>query len=127
MPNLNVNTTIKAPENIEIELVRLDALSTSSTYRVFFEIFLSVSSALLGVNLSVQSATMLHWFFWGPWQFHRLFSCTFLSRKLEKPGPVTNQGLVTEAAKDAAPLIPRVVTLFPYIIINSDNVSSLYR
>jgi hypothetical protein len=63
MANLNVNTTIKAPENIEIELVRLDALSTSNNYRTFFEIFLSASSALLGVILSIQTPTSLHWVF----------------------------------------------------------------
>ena len=60
MPNLNVNTTIKAPKNIEIELVPISAISTSNTYRTFFEIFLTVSSALFGAILSLPSVTTLH-------------------------------------------------------------------
>jgi len=63
MPNLNVNATIKAPKNIEIELVPISAISTSNTFRTFFEIFLALSSALLGSILSLPSVTTLHWFF----------------------------------------------------------------
>lgn len=60
--NLNqVQANVTAPDSIEVPLVRADQLGTSNIFRVFFEIFLSLSAALIGVLLSTSEIAKLHW------------------------------------------------------------------
>ena len=65
MANLKVNTRITAPaESIDIELVRADVMHVSSTFRVCFEVALSLTSTLIGYMLSiVKDALPIHWIF----------------------------------------------------------------
>ena len=81
MPNLKVNTTITAPENIDIEFVRADVMQTSATFRYFFEIFLSLTSTLIGYALSLTTVTALHWTFLAVCV---MSMCTFLKLSLVK-------------------------------------------
>ena len=63
MANLKVNAKITAPESIEIPLVRADVLHFSDTFRVSFEIGLTVTSTLAGYVLSLQATLPIHWVF----------------------------------------------------------------
>jgi len=63
MANLKVNAKISAPESIDIQLVRADVMHVSSTFRVCFEVGLSLSSTLAGYVLSLQVALPIHWIF----------------------------------------------------------------
>ncbi|AZJ32736.1 hypothetical protein SAMN05444344_1529 [Tenacibaculum mesophilum] len=66
MASINVNTTVEAPEEITINLVREDYLETSNTYRLFFEICLAISCAIIGNMISfekVEEIPPLNWFF----------------------------------------------------------------
>jgi hypothetical protein len=61
---LKVNARITAPESIDIELVRADVMHVSSTFRVCFEVALSLTSTLTGYVLSiVKDALLIHWIF----------------------------------------------------------------
>lgn len=65
MANLKVNAKITAPENIDIPLARADVMHVSSTFRVCFEVGLSLTSTLAGYVLSLPEAETLriHWIF----------------------------------------------------------------
>ncbi|MCK3686313.1 hypothetical protein [Maribellus sp. YY47] len=66
MASINVNTSVKAPEEITITLVREDYLDTSNTFRLFFEICLAITCAIIGNMLSytkLQEVPTLNWFF----------------------------------------------------------------
>ena len=63
MANLRVNAKITAPESIDIALVRADVMHVSDTFRVSFEIALSVTSTLAGYVLSLQATLPIHWVF----------------------------------------------------------------
>jgi hypothetical protein len=63
MANLKVNAKITAPENIDIPLVRADVMHVSATFRVCFEVALSLTSTLVGYILSLSSALPIHWVF----------------------------------------------------------------
>lgn len=65
MANINrqIKTEIQAPDIITIKLVRHDLLGVSNNYRLFFEISLAISSALIGVILSQDDSTSIHWLF----------------------------------------------------------------
>lgn len=63
MANLKVNAKITAPESIDIPLVRADIMHVSATFRVCFEIGLSLTSTLAGYVLSLQSVLPIHWIF----------------------------------------------------------------
>ncbi len=63
MANLKVNAKITAPESIDIQLVRADVMQVSSTFRVCFEVGLSITSTLAGYVLSLQEALPIHWLF----------------------------------------------------------------
>ncbi len=63
MANLKVNAKITAPESIDIQLVRADVMHVSSTFRVCFEVGLSITSTLAGYVLSLQEALPIHWVF----------------------------------------------------------------
>lgn len=63
MANLKVNAKITAPESIDIQLVRADVMHVSSTFRVCFEVGLSITSTLAGYVLSLQVALPIHWVF----------------------------------------------------------------
>jgi len=65
MAKLNIETTVSAPETINVPLVRADILDSSNVFRIFFEVFLSLAAVLIGVILSIKDPTTLHWvFFW---------------------------------------------------------------
>lgn len=61
MARLNTKLTLEAPDEISVPLVRADVLATSNTFRLFAEIFLSFTSALTGVVLSIDAPTQLHY------------------------------------------------------------------
>ena len=64
MAIIDTRVSLSAPTEINVTLVRADYLSTSNVFRVMFEIFLAISSALMSVNLSIV-VTKLHWIFFG--------------------------------------------------------------
>jgi hypothetical protein len=65
MAQLDVEATVSAPEKINVPLVRGDYQDQSNTFRICFEVALSLGSALLGVNLSIEHPDTLHWVaFW---------------------------------------------------------------
>lgn len=63
MAELEINTKVTGPDEIDVRLVRYDFLYTSNIFRTFFEIFLAFTAALIGVILSVTQITPLHWIF----------------------------------------------------------------
>ena len=63
MADLDIKTRVTGPDEINVELVRSDYIATSNIFRVFFEIFLALSSALVGVVMSVTVRTTIHWVF----------------------------------------------------------------
>ena len=64
MALIDTKVSLSAPTEINVTLVRADYSSTSNVFRIMFEIFLAISSALMSVNLSI-AATALHWIFFG--------------------------------------------------------------
>jgi len=62
--NIDTKVSLSAPTEINVTLVRADYSSMSNVFRTMFELFITVSSALMGVNLSI-AATKLHWIFFG--------------------------------------------------------------
>lgn len=86
MARVNTKLSLQAPEEINVPLVRADHLETSNTFRLCFEIFLAISSSLVGVILSSPSVDILHW------AFLAVTSCSsvgflWLSSKYKKPVP----------------------------------------
>jgi len=68
MAKINVNTNVQAPDEIRINLVREDYLQTSNNYRLFFEICLAISGAIIGNLISFDSASkvpVVNWIFLG--------------------------------------------------------------
>ena len=65
MANLKVNANFIVPENFDIHLVRADVMHVSATFRVCFEVALSLTSTLMGYILSLQSPLPVHWVFFG--------------------------------------------------------------
>lgn len=63
MAKFDVKTNVSAPSEITIPLIRADHASTSNVFRIFFEIFLSIFSTLLGYILSVSDRQFIHWIF----------------------------------------------------------------
>jgi len=61
MAQINTKLSLKAPQEIVVPLVRADHLAVSNVYRIFFEIFLSLTCGLVGVVLSIDKPTPLHW------------------------------------------------------------------
>lgn len=61
MAKFEVNTTIVAPTSIKIPLIRADHASTSNIFRVFFEVFLSLTATLFGYVLSLATPQPIHW------------------------------------------------------------------
>ena len=41
MAEINIPTTVTAPDQIQVELVRADHVQTTSVFRTFFEVFLA--------------------------------------------------------------------------------------
>jgi len=60
MARINVKTTVTAPDEINVQLVRADYLGISNVFRICFEVFLAVTSSLIGVVLTVSPVTGLH-------------------------------------------------------------------
>lgn len=63
MARLNTRVSVSAPDEINVSLVRADYMHTSNVFRVFFEVFLSIGSTLVGVVLSIAEPSLLHWAF----------------------------------------------------------------
>lgn len=61
MANVKINTKISAPSEIDIPLVRADHHETSNIFRLFFEVFLSIFSVLLGNTLSLDEPQTIHY------------------------------------------------------------------
>lgn len=62
MASIDTKVSLSAPTEINVTLVRGDYSSTSNVFRIMFELFLTISSALMSANLSIV-ATKLHWIF----------------------------------------------------------------
>src|SRR3989442_15412225 len=54
---------VTGPDQITVPLVRGDYMGVSNVFRVLFEVFLSITATLLGVVLSVQNPSPLHFVF----------------------------------------------------------------
>ena len=63
MATVNVKTSISAPSEINVPLVRADHAATANIFRVAFEVWLSITSCLLGVVMSVNCIAAIHWTF----------------------------------------------------------------
>lgn len=66
MAKIDINTNVQAPDEITINLVREDYLETSNTYRLFFEICLAVTGAIIGNLLSynrLSDVPIINWIF----------------------------------------------------------------
>lgn len=61
MANVRVNTKVSAPTEIDIPLVRADHHNTGNIFRLFFEIFMSLFSVLLGYTLSIEILQPIHY------------------------------------------------------------------
>ena len=61
MATINIKTNVTAPAEVNIPLVRADYHATSNTFRVFFEVFLSLTSATVGSILSSTSVSTAQW------------------------------------------------------------------
>jgi hypothetical protein len=61
MAKLDVKTTVTAPNEINVPLVRGDHHEVSGIFRVCFEVALSVFSTLLGYSLSLSQLDKIHW------------------------------------------------------------------
>jgi hypothetical protein len=59
--NLKVNARVTAPETIDIPLVRADVMHVSQTFRVFFEVFLALTSTLSGYIFALVAPSHFHW------------------------------------------------------------------
>jgi len=94
MARFTVNTDIKAPENITINLIREDFLNISNHYRVAFEVCLAVTATIGGNILSIANTNkaipVLNWLFFG-FTFIGSIAFVFLSYKsYEKAKSNTN-------------------------------------
>ena len=65
MAEFNVETTVSAPDKVEVQLVRADYYETSNIFRTCFEFALTLTSALFGSILSLNTIPNLHWIFLG--------------------------------------------------------------
>ncbi len=66
MARININTSVEAPEEITINLVREDYLETSNIFRLFFEICLALTCAIIGNLISykmIDEIPPLNWLF----------------------------------------------------------------
>lgn len=61
MAQINVKTTVTAPSEVNIPLVRADHHDTSNVFRVFFELCLAFFFCLLGNVLSIEKITTIHY------------------------------------------------------------------
>jgi hypothetical protein len=60
--DLHIDTNVTAPKVVNIPFVRADMLGMSSTFRVCFEVALSVASAALGALINAPSPIpKAHW------------------------------------------------------------------
>jgi len=67
MASINIPTTINAPDEITINLIREDFLDTSHTFRIFFEICLAITGGIFGCIISSLNGStkieMVTWVF----------------------------------------------------------------
>ena len=61
MATINVKTTVSAPSEINIPLVRADYHAMSNVFRVFFEVFLAGSSATFGAIQTMPQPPTIYW------------------------------------------------------------------
>lgn len=56
-----VKTTVSAPSEINIPLIRADHHATANIFRVFFEFFLACFSGTLGTVLAMAKTPTVYW------------------------------------------------------------------
>ena len=61
MAKIDIKATVSAPSEINIPLVRADYHATSNVFRVFFEVFLAVSSTTFGAILTMTEPQIIYW------------------------------------------------------------------
>jgi Ca2+/Na+ antiporter len=61
MAKVSIPTKIDIPDKIEIRLVREDHIETSGTYRIIFEVFLALTTALIGAYLTINNLEFIHY------------------------------------------------------------------
>lgn len=61
MATIDVKTSVSAPAEIVIPLVRADQYATANIFRIAFEACLSGTSATAGAILTMQQPLIVHW------------------------------------------------------------------
>ena len=61
MAQINIKTTVTAPEELTIPLVRADHHDTSNIFRISFEVTMAFFFCLLGSALSLEERTIIHY------------------------------------------------------------------
>lgn len=61
MGRINVKTTVTAPDSITIPLVRADMHGTGQVFRIFFEIFLTISAIICGHIIGKQNIELIYY------------------------------------------------------------------
>lgn len=62
MAKFNVETRVTVPDDIEVKLVREDFYEISNIFRTLFEVSLSLTSALVGTMLSLDSVSNKYYY-----------------------------------------------------------------
>lgn len=63
MPQVDTDLILEVPTKIIIRLIRADHLFMSNVFRIFFEVFLAISSGLIIAIVFAPVVTKLHWAF----------------------------------------------------------------
>ena len=61
MAKIDIKTTITAPPDINIPLVRADQHATANIFRLFFEFFLTFFSGTIGAVLTMTQPPTVYW------------------------------------------------------------------
>ena len=62
MAQINIPTKVTGPDQINVDLIRADYAEMSHTFRICFEVSLSLFSAVLGHVLSIEKVEFIHYF-----------------------------------------------------------------
>jgi hypothetical protein len=65
MAILDIKTVVTGPDVIDVKLVRSDVFWVTGLFRTLFEVFLSITSAMVGILFTARSATAIHWLLLG--------------------------------------------------------------
>ena len=61
MATINVEATVSAPSVVNVQLIRADHLETANIFRGFFELFLTIFSAIFGAVITMKQPMTVHW------------------------------------------------------------------